>query len=338
MKVLLVADTSFKGLPTGISSTIEGLSRSLKKLGVEPYVVDSRHFKKSLIRIPSYGSVARYSPNRFKKIYEKFHPDHVFLLTEGPIAHSARKYMIKANLPYYSGYFTEIKKYRKILTPKIPMWIFNKYIIPIYKDAKRIIVASKEMKARVATMGFGPSIRIIRKGVDETKFFYNREATSLSYLPRPLIVYLGRVEKEKNIEAFLDLELPGTKIVIGDGTYRKRFLRKYGDSAIFFPDTPYKSEILSQADVFCQPSRTETFGLTTIEAMRCGLPVAAYDELAPKSIIKQNITGYMSPDLQKAVFKALAIKDKEKIIQSSWYWNWDIAAEELLQVFQEKTP
>ena len=147
-------------------------------------------------------------------------------------------------------------------------------------------------------------------------------------MPRPIFAYLGRVAVEKNIAAFLDLDLPGTKVVIGDGPDRSMLESRYS-SAVFlgFKFGVELAQALSSADVFVFPSRTDTFGLVMLEAMACGTPVAAYPVTGPIDVVRIGVTGVLDDDLGCAARAALAM-NREGCRRAASEWTWERASKE----------
>ena len=140
---------------------------------------------------------------------------------------------------------------------------------------------------------------------------------------------LSRISKEKNLEAFLDLRLPGTKFVIGNGPYKETLEKKYRGAAVFLDDHHVRA-VLSTGDVFVFPSRFDTFGLTNLEALACGLPIAAYPVMGPLDIIEQGICGYTSENLQEAALACLDLK-KEACIHRASQYSWNRTAQSFLE-------
>ena len=166
------------------------------------------------------------------------------------------------------------------------------------------------------------------RGVD-IELFHPRGREHLQ-LARPIFAYLGRVAVEKNIGAFLDLDLHGTKVVIGDGPDRPELESCY-PSAVFlgFRFGVELAQALSSVDVLVFPSRTDTFGLVMLEAMACGTPVAAYPVTGPIDVVTPGVTGVLDEDLAKAALAALAL-DREGCRRAASTYTWERASAQFL--------
>lgn len=171
------------------------------------------------------------------------------------------------------------------------------------------MVSTEAFKAELEDWSFSNLI-VWPPGVD-TDLFCPRYKSFLSD-PRPILMYVGRVAVEKSIEEFLDLDVPGSKYVVGDGPDLKNLKRRYPDAK--FVGEKFGEELASYyaaADVFVFPSKTDTFGLVMLEALACGVPVAAYPVRGPIDIVKQGVTGYLHRDLVAVIMRALAIYSEQ---------------------------
>lgn len=183
------------------------------------------------------------------------------------------------------------------------------------------MVSTESLKSELEISGF-KNVVVVPLGVDVNHFVRN-PASPLPKLSKPVFVYFSRLAPEKSPEEFLRLKMPGTKLVIGDGPDRKKLEKKYGKENMF---VGYKRgqelvDWLSLADVFVFPSRTETFGLVVLEALACGIPVAAHDVMGPRDIITEGKDGYLSENLAEAAMKCLSLSRDDcraKAIQYSW--------------------
>lgn len=193
--------------------------------------------------------------------------------------------------------------------------------------ARRTLVATEQLRRDLAARGFA-NVVLWSRGVDTGLFRpLGREHLEL---PRPVFAYAGRVAVEKNLDAFLALHLPGTKVVIGDGPDRALLARRYPNAQFlgyrFGADL---ARCLSSADVFVFPSRTDTFGLVMLEAMACGTPVAAFPVVGPIDVVEPGVTGILDEDLGAAVLTALAL-DRERCRRAAQRWTWERASAEFL--------
>jgi glycosyltransferase involved in cell wall biosynthesis len=191
--------------------------------------------------------------------------------------------------------------------------------------AERTIVTTPSLKAELEAIGY-KHIVVVPLGVDTDLF--SRTAVAPLY-PKPVFVYFGRLAIEKSPEDFLKLKLPGTKLVLGGGPLLESLKNKYPDAhflGAYDAKTKEFVDTLSQCDVFVFPSRTETFGLVVLEALACGLPVAAHNVMGPRDIITEGKDGYLSGDLREAALKCLDLSREDcraKALQYSWEHSVD---------------
>jgi glycosyltransferase involved in cell wall biosynthesis len=177
--------------------------------------------------------------------------------------------------------------------------------------------------------GIHNPIEVFPLGIDLNDFFYDPDPSLLKGFPRPYFMTLSRISKEKNLEDFLSLDLPGTKFVIGNGPHKNYLQKKYQGKAVFLPYENVRS-ILSMGDVFVFPSRFDTFGLANLEALACGLPIAAFPVMGPIDILEQGVSGFTSENLQEAALACLELK-KEACIQRAAQYSWTETAHNFLK-------
>jgi glycosyltransferase involved in cell wall biosynthesis len=184
------------------------------------------------------------------------------------------------------------------------------------------MVSTPSLRKELATHGFQNLVNW-QRGVD-TEVFRPRPKTFLT-LPRPIAAYVGRIAVEKNIDAFLRMDWPGSKIVVGDGPERARLEQQY--PAATFTGFKFGEDLantLGAADIMVFPSRTDTFGLVNLEALACGVPVAAYPVTGPIDVIQDGITGALDEDLAKAAWRALKI-DPRNCRERALLTGWDVS-------------
>lgn len=238
------------------------------------------------------------------KILHAERPDAIHIATEGPLGLAARNYCRRHDLPFTTSYHTKFPEYLRAIA-HVPAPLTYRVVRWFHSGATRTLVPTPSMKVELDQRGFR-NIHVWTRGVDTTLF--RPRDKSLLDLPRPIFCYVGRVSTEKNIEAFLRADLPGTKLVIGDGPAMSLLRRRYPDATF----TGYKhgealARHLAACDVFVFPSRTDTFGVVMLEAMACGLPVAAYPVTGPIDIIQPGTVGALDEDLGRAARAALEI-------------------------------
>ncbi len=220
--------------------------------------------------------------------------------------------------PFTTAYHTQFPEYVHARC-RLPLRVSYRWMRWFHAPAAALMVATPDVERRLAARGFTNLVRWSR-GVDTELFRPGPHA--LLDVPRPIFLYAGRVAVEKNIEAFLALDLPGTKWVVGDGPARPELQRRFPNAVFFGMKT---GEALAwhyrQADVFVFPSRTDTFGLVMLEAMACGTPVAAYPVTGPVDVVQRDVTGILDDDLRAAALAALDLpRDvvRAHAVESSW--------------------
>jgi hypothetical protein len=233
---------------------------------------------------------------------DAFAPDALHIATEGPLGLAARRHALRTGRPFTTAYHTQFPEYVHARC-RLPLAISYRWMRGFHAPAAAMMVATPDIERRLAARGFTNLVRWSR-GVD-TSLFRPGPHKALD-VPRPIFLYVGRVAVEKNLEAFLALDLPGTKWVVGDGPARAELQRRF-PHAVFFGMK--SGDALAwhyrQSDVFVFPSRTDTFGLVMLEAMACGTPVAAYPVTGPIDVVTPGVTGVLDEDLRAAALSAL---------------------------------
>lgn len=318
-KIIIVTDVwipKIDGVVTSITKTRE----ILEKKGIKVIILHPGLFSKiSLFFYPEL-KLSLFSGKKIKKIIKLEKPDYIHIATEGPLGFSARMVCIKNNMPFTTSYHTHLPLYTKV---RIGMFfnVVYAYLRWFHGPAKTTFVSTKSLKDELEFHKFY-HLTISPLGVD-FNLFTRKVNPDAPAFQKPVFVYFGRIAIEKSIEDFLQCELLGTKIVIGDGPARAALENKYGKSNLF---VGYKTgqglvDWLSICDVFVCPSRTETFGLTILEALACGIPVAAYDVMGPKDIITNGVDGYLGDNLAVSAKQCLKLSPDEcrkKALRYSW--------------------
>lgn len=242
----------------------------------------------------------------------------IHIATEGPLGMAARRWCLKNNMSFTTSYHTQFPEYLRLRLP-IPMSLSYAWLRHFHSKATYTLVPTRSQKKRLNSHGFR-HLKVWGRGVDTSIF--NPSTPKKLKLPRPIMVYMGRIAVEKNIEAFLSLDIPGTKLVIGDGPDLNMLKRRYPNTVFTGSKSGHNlASWLSGGDVFVFPSKTDTFGLVLLEAMACGLPVAAYPVTGPQDIIQEGITGALHNDLEIAITNALHL-DPAPCIDYAQQCNW----------------
>lgn len=331
MRILLATFANRNSSNMGVGRYYNQIADILEKEGHEliffnhptPLRLDKTTLSETLI--PMFSGV---TSQRFGKLFEVLKPDAVHIQAEVGLGLSARRYCVKNKIPYSSAYHTnwDIGMKHWAHLPASVIWSYLRWY---YKPSGLIHAGTPRVEELLRTKGIQNPVAVFPLGVDTKHFFYEPKPALLCAYPRPYFMSMSRVSKEKNLEAFLDLTLPGTKFIIGNGPYKPYLEKKYQGKAIFLPYENVRN-ILSLGDVFVFPSRYDTFGLVNLEALACGLPIAAYPVMGPVDIIEQGICGFTSENLQDAALACLTLK-KEACIQRASQYTWVNTAHQFLK-------
>jgi glycosyltransferase involved in cell wall biosynthesis len=323
MKIAIVTD-AWTPQVNGVVTTLQRTAAALEKLGHAVRVVSSRGHR--TIPCPTYPEIrlALWPSKRLAAELDELEPDAIHIATEGPLGMAAARYCAARGFAFTTSYHTQFPQYVRKRVP-IPESLTYALLRRHHSQARRTLVATEHQRRELVRQGFR-NVVLWSRGVD-TELFCPRGRDHLQHA-RPIFAYLGRVAVEKNIAAFLDLDLPGTKVVIGDGPDRSMLESRYS-SAVFlgFKFGVELAQALSSADVFVFPSRTDTFGLVMLEAMACGTPVAAYPVTGPIDVVRIGVTGVLDNDLGCAARAALAM-NRESCRRAASEWTWERASKE----------
>lgn len=323
-KILLVTD-AWSPQVNGVVRVLQALIPILRARGYDVRLIEPGQF--ATVPLPFYPEirVALFPRRKVMKMITEFEPATVCLVTEGPLGWAARSVCKEKKIPFVSWYHTHFPLYVDVRLHGLMRPVFA-FIRRFHVGALATMVSTESLRKELSAHGF-ENMLLMPLGVD-TELFTRNSNQMLPELPKPVFVYFSRLAPEKNPEAFLKLDLPGTKLVIGDGPLRKMLERRYGKRHLF---VGYKRgqelvDWLSLADVFVFPSRTETFGLVALEALACGLPVAAYDVMGPRDIVEQGKDGYLHEDLAEAAIKCLDLS-REDCRKKAEQYSWERSAD-----------
>ncbi len=302
-KIAIVTD-AWHPQTNGVVTTLARTGECLRQLGHDLLFVTPEKFK--TIPMPTYPSIrlALFPGRGVAAQLSAFKPDAVHIATEGPLGLAARRYCLRKKLRFTTAYHTRFPEYLHLRAP-IPLTWSYRLFRWFHARAERVMVPTESQRQVLLRWGFR-NVVVWTRGVD-TKLFYPRDKGFLSD-SRPISLFAGRVAIEKNIEAFLQLTTPGTKYVVGDGPDLVKLKKKYPQ--VSFVGFKYGDELasfLAAADVFVFPSRTDTFGLVMLEAMACGVPIAAFPVTGPLDVVRQGETGVLDENLHAAVMRAVRL-------------------------------
>lgn len=317
MRVLIVTD-AWKPQVNGVVRTLDSTSNHLRKLGHNVEMITPQGCKS--IPCPTYKEISlALSPSRLvKNTFHQFDPEMIHIATEGPLGWSARRFCKKNNLNFTTSFHTQFPEYIHART-RIPTGWTYKVLRRFHSLARHVMVTTFSMEKKLASAGF-KNLTKWSRGVDTGLF----QPQSRSYMgSKPNLLYVGRVAIEKNLEAFLAMDIDAVKIVVGDGPQLPFLKSKYPD--VVFAGAKFGEELVqyySMADAFVFPSRTDTFGLVMLEALACGTPVAAYPVEGPIDVIQSSEVGCLDKDLKKATLMALG-KSRRKCRNYALEFSWE---------------
>ena len=301
---ILIATDAWHPQVNGVVRTLTSLARSASALGAEVDFLTPDGFPS--LAVPTYPGLRVALPNRreIARRIEAAAPDAIHIATEGPIGWAVRAYCRRRKLAFTTSYTTRFPEYIAVRSI-IPASVSYAVLRHFHAAAAITMIATASLRQELSARGFR-KLGTWTRGVD-TELFTPDDAVELD-LPRPIFMTVGRVAVEKNLEAFLALNLPGSKVVIGDGPQRAVLERRY-PKARFLGEKTGKdlTSHLAAADVFVFPSLTDTFGVVQLEALACGTPVAAFPVTGPLDVIADHPVGALDTDLRSACIRALGI-------------------------------
>src|SRR6478672_11117538 len=303
MKILIATD-AWHPQVNGVVRTLTSLAKSAAALGADIEFLTPDGFPS--MPLPTYPGLRIALPNRreiARRIAEAA-PDAIHIATEGPIGWAARAYCRRRKLAFTTSYTTRFPEYVAVRTG-LPLSVGYAVMRHFHAASSTVMVATDSLRQELSARGFR-KLGFWTRGVD-TELFNPHNPVTLD-LPRPIFMTMGRVAVEKNLEAFLSLDLPGTKVIVGDGPQRAQLAKQF-PGAIFLGEKNGAdlTAHLAAADVFVFPSLTDTFGVVQLEALACGTPVAAFPVTGPKDVIADHPIGAIDDDLRAACLRALTM-------------------------------
>lgn len=328
-KIVIVTDAWAPQI-NGVVRVLKALIREFEARGIEVVVIEPAQF--TTLAMPFYHEIrlALFPKRRLARLIEAASPDAVCIMTEGPLGWAARRACLRQKRPFATWYHSHFQLYvdarlRGLFGP-VQAWLRR-----FHSAAEQTIVSTESLKRMLEAVGLTHLV-VVPLGVD-TELFKRNPAPKAPALPGPVFTYFSRLAVEKNPEEFFALDLPGTKLVIGDGPLRPELEERYGATHRFL-GYKYGHELvdwLSRSDVVIFPSKTETFGLVALEALACGVPVAAHDVMGPRDIITNGVDGCLSDDLRAAALKCLDLS-RDACRQKAEQYSWSHSADRFLEV------
>ena len=327
---ILVATDAWHPQVNGVVRSIEALAAEARGLGAEVEVLTPEGFWS--VGMPTYPDIrlALVGARRLGPRIEALRPDHVHVATEGPVGLAARRHCLRSGRIFTTSYHTRFPDYVAARAPVPQAWTYA-WLRRFHNAGRGTMVATASVAEELVGWGFSNVVRWSR-GVDHG-LFRSREGSVLD-LPRPVFLTVGRIAVEKNLEAFLSLDLPGSKVLVGDGPARPALEARFPEAHFLGTRTGDDlAAIYASADVFVFPSRTDTFGNVLLEALASGTPVAAFPVSGPRDVLDGSDAGVLSDDLARACREALGIP-RERARALSLRYTWAASARQFLDNVQ----
>jgi glycosyltransferase involved in cell wall biosynthesis len=323
---ILIATDAWHPQVNGVVRTLTSLARSASALGAEIEFLTPEGFPS--FGLPTYPGLRVALPNRREIAHriEAAAPEAIHIATEGPIGWAVRAYCRRRKLAFTTSYTTRFPEYIAVRSI-IPAALSYAVLRHFHAAAAMTMVAAASLKQELSARGFG-KLGTWTRGVDTDLF--TPDAPAELDLPRPIFMTVGRVAVEKNLEAFLALDLPGSKVVIGEGPQKAALERSYPHVKFLGEKTGKDlTAHMAAADVFVFPSRTDTFGVVQLEALACGTPVAAFPVTGPLDVIGDHPVGALDTDLRSACIRALGMS-REACRSFALERSWENSARQFI--------
>lgn len=324
MRILIVSDAWLPQV-NGVVTSLQALLGELRGLGHQVKLLSPADFR--ALPCPTYPEIPLvWNLWQVGAAIRDFQPDCVHLATEGPLGWAARRWLGKRGLAFSSAIHTRFPEYINSRWAWLPLSWGYAYLRAFHRPSQAVLVSTERLRAEFAGWGL-QRLALWRKGVTTELF---RPFTQLPEVTAPVFLYVGRIAPEKNLEAFLDLDLPGVKRVVGDGPQREALQARYSQVEFLgYRHGEALAQTYRQASVLVFPSRTDTYGLVMLEALACGTPVAAFPVAGPLDVLEQGVTGVMHDDLQQACMAALQL-DREQCAELATRQSWRASALDFL--------
>lgn len=324
MRIAFITDAwhpQTNGVVTTISHLYEEISNDF-----EVHIIHPEMFEKVPLSI--YPEISLAVPTGLWKLLDDISPNYIHIFTEGPLGLAAKSYCLKNSFNHTTSFHTNFPLLlnQLLYVPEYVSWEMTRIF---HATSSKVLVTNEGMREVLLEKGFVDNFVVWSRGIDRRNFFYQPKKESKSDLFKALCV--SRISKEKNLGDFCKLsyddEIEAT--LVGDGPKKEKYQKKYPN--LILPGKVSQSELKKyyySADVFFFPSRFDTFGVVMIEAMACGLPVVAYNEVAPKALIENGVNGYLIDKFSDTTeaFEAVARLDRKKVHETSLQYTWDNVA------------
>ena len=324
MRILIVSD-AWSPQVNGVVTSLQALVAELRGLGHQVKLLSPSDFRSrpcpTYPEIPLVWDLWRVGP-----AIREFRPDCVHLATEGPLGWAARNWLGKRRLAFSSAVHTRFPEYLNTRWSWLPLSWGYAYLRWFHRPSQAVLVSTERLRGELAERRIRRLV-LWRKGVD-TRLFHPRERGAGPV--QPVFLCVGRIAAEKNLQAFLALDLPGELQVVGDGPQREELQARFPRVRFLgYRHGEALAEAYRQASVLVFPSRTDTYGLVMLEALACGTPVAAFPVPGPLDVLEQGVNGVMAEDLREACLAALEL-DRARCAELAARQSWRASALEFL--------
>ncbi|MBD8876409.1 glycosyltransferase family 1 protein [Roseibium polysiphoniae] len=329
MSSILIVTDAWHPQINGVVRSLERTAGELEKIGVRVEFLTPADFR--TLPCPTYPEIRLSLAHKgmVRRRIDAHGCDHLHIATEGPLGLMAASIARKRNEPFTTSYHTRFPEYVSARLPVPLSWSYG-WLRRFHNSGQGCMVATRSLEDDLHARGF-TNLQRWSRGVDENLFHPVEGSVLPADLPRPIFMNVGRVAVEKNIEAFLELDLPGSKVVVGDGPQLESLKRKYPDA--HFTGSKVGEDLAAHyasADVFVFPSLTDTFGNVLLEALACGVPVAAFPVMGPLDVIGETGAGVLSENLEEAALAALDIP-ADHCRQVALNYTWAASARQFLE-------
>jgi glycosyltransferase involved in cell wall biosynthesis len=344
MKILVATD-AWHPQVNGVVRTLGQVAHEASALGTDLEFLSPAGFW--TLPMPGYSEIrlALTGPGDIERRLDRTRADCVHIATEGPIGHAVRRVCIKREMPFTTSFHTRFPDYLASRLPMPQRWTTDvtwAWLRRFHAPSAAVLAATPTLQQELIDRGF-INVKLWSRGVDAQLFRPDRRAEL--DLPRPIFLTVGRIAVEKSLEEFLKLDLPGTKLLVGDGPAREHLAKAYPDAVFVGAKQGEElANIYASADVFVFPSRTDTFGLVLLEALASGVPVAAFPAAAPRDVIGHAPVGVLDEDLRLACLGALEL-DRAACRDFAERLTWQACAQTFLdhvtegaRAWREKKP
>lgn len=338
MKILVATD-AWHPQVNGVVRTLSHVAHEAHALGADLEFLSPQGFW--TVPMPGYAEIrlALTGPGDIERRLDQTRADCVHIATEGPIGHAVRRVCIKRGMPFTTSFHTRFPDYLAERLPLPQRWTTDMtwgWLRRFHAPSAGVLAATPTLQQELTGRGFR-NVKLWSRGVDAQMFRPDRRLDTIDgrALPRPIFLAVGRVAVEKNLEEFLKLDLPGTKLIVGDGPAREQLSKTYPDAVFVGAKQGEElATIYASADVFVFPSRTDTFGLVLLEALASGVPVAAFPAAAPRDVIGDAPVGRLDEDLRQACLEALEL-DRVACREFAERLTWQACAQTFLDLVTE---